>query len=246
MRGRGLRRLKLGAAALTAVLTTVLGVAAAAPASAAAPRATAAAGQPRNPGTTACEGPGNFGAQYLSAAWPGGFTGVPVYSDDPYYNGGKGGYASHCYNYVTNSSGKVVQSGMEWQCVELPNRLYLAKGWISATWHGNGNELYSTAASVGLTNKQPQGSITYLGPGDVISFNGLSGYGHAAVVGAVSGSSITLVNQNTGPSSIFSTGTLNNGSFTLNGWKGYTAVGVIHAPISPPSPTRTFRGTSRT
>jgi hypothetical protein len=36
----------------------------------------------RVPDTTACSGPPDFGAQYLSSAWPGGFTGVPVYSND--------------------------------------------------------------------------------------------------------------------------------------------------------------------
>jgi CHAP domain/WD40-like Beta Propeller Repeat len=207
------RRLVFVAAALAAVL----GAAAAAPAMAA-PAAL------RIPGTTACTGPDDFGAQYLSAAWPGGFAGVPVYSN------GSAGYGSNCYNSVTTPSGTSVQSGMEWQCVELVNRLYLAKGWISSTWHGDGDQLYATAPSVGLTNEQPQGSITYLAPGDVISFNGPIDGGHAAVVSAVSGSAITLVNQNTSSSDTISTGSLVNGSFTLNGWSGYSAIGVIHAP----------------
>jgi hypothetical protein len=176
------------------------------------------------PATTTCTGPGDFGTQYLSSAWPGGFTGVPVHSN------GSATYSSNCYNYVTTPSGKSVKSGMEWQCVELVNRLYLTRGWISTTWNGDGDQLYSTAPSVGLTNEEKQGSITYLAPGDVISFNGPIAGGHAAVVSKVSGSSITLVNQNTPSSSTLSTATFSNGNLVMNGWKGYTPIGVIHAP----------------
>ena len=182
------------------------------------------------PGMATCTGPGDFGAQYLSSTWPGGFTGVPVYSDGS-------GYVSNCYNYVTTPSGKSVESGMEWQCVELVNRLYITKGWISATWTGDGDQLYGTASSVGLTNEQKQGSISSLAPGDVISFNGPIPGGHAAVVSNVSGSSITLVNQNTSSSNTLSTATLSNGSLVMNGWEGYKLIGVIHAPTSSPPGT---------
>jgi hypothetical protein len=175
------------------------------------------------PHTTACTGPGDFGAQYLSSTWPGGFTGVPVYSN------GNDGYVSNCYDSVTTPSGQTVQSGMEWQCVELVNRLYLSKGWISTTWHGNGNQLYDNAPSVGLTNRQPQGSITYLAPGDVISLNGPVAGGHVVIVSAVSAddSSITVVNQNTSAADTVITGTLANGNFTLS---GFSTIGVIHVP----------------
>ncbi len=195
-----------------------------------APAASAATTASALPSATQCSGPGDFGAQYLGSAWPGGFTGVPVYSN------GSATYVSNCYNFVTTPSGKSVESGMEWQCVELVNRLYLTKGWISSTWYGDGDQLYSTASSVGLTNEQRQGSITYLAPGDVISFTGPISGGHAAVVSQVNGSQITLVNQNTSQSSTFSTGTLSNGSLIMNGWAGYSPIGVIHAPTSPPPP----------
>ena len=163
--------------------------------------------------TTACSGPGDFGAQYLSSSWPGGFTGVPVYSDG-------GGAVTNCYNYVTSPvTGTSVQSGMEWQCVELVNRLYLAKGWITSTWHGNGNQMYANAPA--SLAKQPQGSITYLAPGDVISFNSTSiAEGHVAVVAQVSGSSITLVNQNTASSSTLSYATISGGTLTDDGLEG--------------------------
>src|SRR5579862_9951601 len=171
----------------------------------------------------ACSGPGDFGTQYLSSSWPGGFTGVPVYSDG-------GGYVSNCYDYVASPGGASIKAGMEWQFVELVNRLYISRGWISSTWWGNGDQLYFNAP--GNLSKEAQGSISHLAPGDVISFTGpVSGDGgHAAVVSAVSGSSITLVNQNTSSSNTISTGTLSNGSLIMNGWAGYTPIGAIHAP----------------
>jgi surface antigen len=193
--------------------------------------------------TTKCaEQPGDFGTEYWSAAWP-GFTGVPVYSnDDARYKYGTYVAPNSCYNYVTTPSGKSVESGLEWQCVELVNRLYITKGWITTNWSGNGNALYKNASTIGLTSwKQPQGSITYLAPGDVISFD--SGkYGHAAVVSDVKGSAITLVNQNTQRSQTISNGTFANGKFTLNTWKGFTAIGVIHAPVRQSLPAEPTKG----
>jgi len=204
-------------------LATILGLASAVHASAEADGSSV-------PATTVCSGPGDFGTQYLSSTWPGGFTGVPVYSN------GTAGYNSQCDNTAATPSGKVVQSGMEWQDVELVNRLYITMGWINATWPGDGDDLYgANANSVGLTNQQPQGSITYLAPGDVISFSNpaVSG-GRAAIVTQISGAEITLVSQNTTKGSTISTGTLSNAWLFLNGgWPGYTAIGVIHAPLTP-------------
>src|SRR5260370_38593974 len=39
---------------------------------------------------------------------------------------------SHC-----NNTAGLVWSGTEWQCVEMINRLYLTKGWTTATWYVN-------------------------------------------------------------------------------------------------------------
>jgi hypothetical protein len=181
-------------------------------------------------GTTACSGPGDFGSEYLSSAWPGGFSGVPVYSDGSEF-------VSNCYNYATTPSGKSVESGMEWQCVELINRLYISRGWISSTWFGNGDQMYANAPP-GLS-KEHQGSITHVNPGDVLSFSYVDPNlgGHAAVVAQVSGSAITLVNQNTSSSNTLSHATLSGGNIVMSGWAGYTPIGVIHAPASPRSHT---------
>jgi len=143
-------------------------------------------------------------------------------------------------NNVENDAGNEyvngVLSGEEWQCVELVNRLYLTRGWISSNWYGNGDGLYANAPS-NLT-KQPEGSITGMAPGDVISLGdqttgtGDDDGGHAAVVGSVSGDTINIINQNT--PDVYSTATFNPaaGTLAMNGWAGYYPIGVIDAPTS--------------
>jgi hypothetical protein len=183
--------------------------------------------------TTKCAGPGDFGATYLSAAWPGGFTGVPVYSND-YPTGGSN---PTCTNYATTPSGKSVPSGYEWQCVELVNRLYISKGWISARWTGNGNQMYATAPAA--LKKQPQGSIAFLAPGDVVSFNTGHAGGHAAVVSQVTGAAVTFVNENTPKSEVLSTGTLSGGKLAMTGWaKSFAPIGVVHSPLPQKLPAQ--------
>ena len=112
--------------------------------------------------SVACTGPNDFNAEYRSSSWPGGFTGVPVYSN------GTASYVSNCYDTATTPSGKSVETGMEWQCVELVNRLYITKGWISSHWAGDGDDLYATAPKTTAPKpllEQLQRSITYLAPG---------------------------------------------------------------------------------
>lgn len=149
------------------------------------------------------------------SSWLGG-NGVNVYSNGPTAEGP----SPDTYNYVGN-----VQSGIKWQCVELVNRLYLSRGWITARWVGNGNQLYNNAPA--NLAKQPNGSITYISPGDVVTLNN-GGLGHAAVVNSVSGSTVQLINQNT--TAVYSAATYSGGALTMNGWSGYSVQGVIHAP----------------
>ncbi len=61
---------------------------------------------------TTCGDGGNFGTQLLGSSWPGGFAGVPVYS-----NGSNAGFVGGCENSATTPSGKVVTTGTKWQCV---------------------------------------------------------------------------------------------------------------------------------
>jgi hypothetical protein len=158
-----------------------------------------------------------------SPNWLGG-NGVNVYS-----NGGNAGYTSDIYASVATPSGNSVKSGMKWQCVELVNRLYLTKGWISATWHGNGNQLYANAPTSLV--KEANGSVTYLNPGDVIGLDD-GGAGHAGIVDSISGTSVSIVNQNTG--AVYSSATFSKGKIVMNGWADYSVQGVIHAPTANP------------
>ena len=162
--------------------------------------------------------------------------GVDVYSNGP--DQGTGSDCSSTKSYVHG-----VLAGEEWQCVELINRLYLAKGWISSTWFGDGGQpLYDNAP--GSLSKEPNGSVSYLGPGDVITLNEyLNGSfigGHAAIVDNASNQTsgtVNVVSQNSGSTTDATpqrTASLSGGSITyaggVSGPYSYAVVGVIHAP----------------
>lgn len=153
--------------------------------------------------------------------------GVTIYSNGPQVT-----YTPDKPNNTVNG----VVSGEEWQCVELVNRLYLTKGWITSTWKGNGAQLYGNAPS--NLKKEPNGSITYLSPGDVIGFGGGYGnFGHVAIVNAVNGSAVQIASQNT--NSVFDSSlTLQNGWLASPAWTGnyYSIQGVIHHPLDRSQP----------
>lgn len=167
-----------------------------------------------------------WGTQEVAGSgWLNG-SGVPIYSNGP---SAPGGPSPDTYNYINNANGASTQTGIEWQCVELVNRLYIAKGWITSTWTGNGNQLYANAPT-SLT-KQANGSITNLAVGDVLSMSNGSGFGHAAVVNSVSGSSVTIASQNTNVVYDSTSFTISGGTISTT-WSGYSVIGVIHAPTS--------------
>jgi len=158
------------------------------------------------------------------SAWLGG-QGVDVRSNGP--NTGTG---SSCRGYTTNLSASPPQWGNGWQCVELVNRLYMSRGWISGTWTGNGADMYNTAPTT--LSKQPQGSISYIAPGDVVVFgtNFFSGFGHAGVVGTTSGTTGQLYSQNTG-TTVWSL-SLSAESLTAPGVAtAAQIIGVVHRPL---------------
>ena len=167
---------------------------------------------------------GAYGALLLSGSgWLGG-NGVSVYSNCNVDTTGP-------YHYT--SSGVLI--GMEWQCVELVNRLYLTRGWTHATWYGNGSQLYGDAPS--NLKKQPQGQISTLGPGDVVSYSSdADSAGHVAIVNSVTpngsgGFTVGLINQN---APLRTTTTLQNGNLSAP-WSGYAVIGVVHAPTTTPA-----------
>jgi len=130
-------------------------------------------------------------------------------------------------------SAGTVYAGEMYQCVELINRLYLTRGWITGTWWGNGSTLKNNLPST--VTYQSNGSITYLNPGDVITLDD-GGDGHAGVINTVTWNStnndydVQIVNQNT--PDVYSSATLSNKTLTMVGWAGYTVQGVGHHPAS--------------
>ena len=159
------------------------------------------------------------------SAWLGG-DGVDVFS-----NGADDGTGNSCGG-ISNVNGIV--SGYEWQCVELVDRLYLTLGWIDKTWFGNGADMYAEAPS--NLSRQPQGSMSFLSPGDVVSYESPGGVepGHAAIVNTVTPISlgryaVQFVQQN---GYLFTSGILSNGTLTMStAWvSDYPVIGVIHHP----------------
>jgi CHAP domain len=144
-----------------------------------------------------------------------------------------GSQVTYTPNKPNNTVNGIV-SGEEWQCVEMVNRLYLTKGWTTATWTGSGNTLINNMPS-GLT-KENDGSIHSLSPGDVITLDD-GGFGHAGIINTV-GSTIQIVNQNT--TAVYSSASLQSGtSFSagnadidMTGWAGYFVQAVVHHPAT--------------
>jgi len=142
-----------------------------------------------------------------------------------------------------------ITTGPEWQCVELVNRLYVTKGWIKATWPGNGgrsspsarDSMYDEAPS--SLSKQANGSVGYVGPGDVVSINVyhngvFQADGHVLIVNTTStiaSGTFALVSQNGGDASdvvVTSSARLSHGTLTIpaSGAWSYRVIGVVHAP----------------
>lgn len=103
---------------------------------------------------------------------------------------------------VYNLSANPSQYGFGWQCVELVNRLYAARGWYPRLWLGpetnyGAKNLYTYAAQgkyQGLVAKA-NGSGYIPSPGDMIVHSN-GDYGHVAVVDRIEGTSLIAVEQN--------------------------------------------------
>jgi len=197
--------------------------------------------------TAGAEAPGPCGTVLLpTTEWLGG-AGVDVYSNGTYQGTGTdcakpGGVA---YNYVNG-----VKTGQKWQGTELVNRLYLSKGWIKTTWAGSPGSTFYADAPSNLT-KQANGSVSRLGPGDVVDIdifhNGTANGAEVLVVNdsqAASNGTVTTVSQNTGSPSdatVQSDVSISHGTVAApsTGSRTYTVIGVIHSPISSTQPTLT-------
>lgn len=186
-------------------------------------------------------GSGTCGSTLLAGSkWLQGL-GVDIYS-----NGVLQGQGQSCggINYVDGT-----ETGFEWQCTELIDRLYLTRGWINSYWPGNGGDsavgvndsMYDMAPS--SLSKQPNGTISDVAPGDVVSVNeyvngAFQSDGHVFVVntaGVVTSGKVALVSQNFGTASapiLKSAGKLSGGTLTINalGTVTFKVIGVVHAP----------------
>jgi len=171
--------------------------------------------------------PGACGSVLLAgSAWLGGH-GVDVRSNGLYE-----GTGTDCVPRPNNLSyvGRVL-AGEKWQCVELINRLYLTRGWTKVTWSGNaGTDFWDHVPSNLVKFQQAQGSVSYLGPGDVV----ITG-DHALIdndPSPVTSGTVHLVSQNAGNSTNATyqqTGTISGGKVTV-GTSQVQAIGVVHAP----------------
>lgn len=166
----------------------------------------------------------------VASHWLGGH-GVNVRS-----NGSAEGTSNDCSSATSYVNGVV--AGRSWQCAELVNRLYLSRGWIDSTWTGNaGAQMWNNTP--GNLKKQVNGSVSYLGPGDVVDINefhdGKLIGGHVFIVNAkshVTSGTVGLVSQNNSsvpqkPGSLTDSKVLVSGAG--GGWT-YKVIGVIHAP----------------
>lgn len=140
------------------------------------------------------------------------------------------------YSAACKRSVNSVVSGAENQCVELFNRLYLTKGWISSTWSGNGNQLYNIATLPTGFSEKDNTHTTFINPGDAITFDD-GGSGHVVMVDSVSGTGTTktvnVVSQNT--QGVLWTVSWNTSTNTLTQtYLGFTyqVQGIIHRPTS--------------
>ena len=133
-------------------------------------------------GLAAAYGWAPFGSTLVRGTdWFGG-RGVDVRS-----NGGNG-CASGCAVRGTY--------GTKYQCVELVNRFVRTQGWVTSNILGNAHQILDKAPETAFA-KHRAGDGYLPVPGDIVVWSGgSSGYGHVAVVSAVSGGVVTFVEQN--------------------------------------------------
>ncbi len=158
--------------------------------------------------------------------WFGG-QGVPVYKNTYAYPG-----PTSYYPYNDTNGIKV---GVKWQCVELPQRLYTAKGWYSGGFgQAYAYLIYSWAKSqpnlFSVTDNNGSGYVPV--PGDMIIHDhylpGSEDAGHVCVVNYVDNNNVYVVEQNasaTGQATYSRSGT--NGSILARSGFAYI-LGVVH------------------
>lgn len=179
--------------------------------------------------------------------------GVQVYSNgsqagvwDPATQQYDDGYAGkyNCYTLSGGSGGLgcgpgTVPTGIEWQCVELFNRFYMTRGWITSRWTGSGNTLKDLSPLPTGFSVEGATATTYINPGDAITFtDGAPPYysGHVVIVDYVEGTGTTrtvhVVSQNT--QGVLWTVSWDTSTKTMTQTylgKDYLVQAIIHRPV---------------
>jgi len=187
---------------------------------------------------------GTVGAQPASATCytceSGAFGAVQLNASDwlTANGGGVTAYSNGDIGTVSNDySAPAV--GMKWQCVELTQRLYQAKGWHNGFWTGvsSAYQIYDNAAANGLQAHPNNGSYVPV-PGDMIvhSPNANSSAGHVSIIDRISGSTVFAVEQNVAAVAQTSAGRgtymLTNGVLSRSGLS-LPIRGIVHSPSNP-------------
>jgi hypothetical protein len=176
-------------------------------------------GSVSGPGIGAGGGCDALGTVELPAAsWLQGLGGgVPVYSN---------GIACSYFDPVTHP----------YQCVDLVNRLLVAKGWDSGI-RGNATNFWENASTADFDRHVHDSGYTPV-PGDIVVWGGSGAegqYGHVQVVNSVSGSTIQVVQQNTSRGTTMPITMTSSGGIASRSWSdssGYNTQyfkGFLHA-----------------
>lgn len=129
---------------------------------------------------------GNYTHDDLQSASSCGTVMHTYNSIDAKSNGQYQGTGSSCAGYSTY--------GYQYQCVEYVQRYFAKKHGTAPIWYGNAKDLCSSHPSGVSKTSSPKA-------GDAVVF-GWGTYGHTAIVTSVSGSSVSVVEQNSSPSGV--------------------------------------------
>lgn len=136
--------------------------------------------------------------------------------------------------------------GMKWQCVELPQRLYQARGWHNGKFPVSyAYQIYDVAGSMGM-EAHANGSGYVPVPGDMIVMSYDNTAGHVSVVDHVDANTVYVNEQNwdnnTGHGTYNRSG--NNGSSLSRSGTAYSVRGTVHSPNNQSSSINRYPGTN--
>jgi len=175
-----------------------------------------------------------------SNAWMGGL-GVDIHWNSNVCCCGWGSSYTIC-----PSSGQSVYTGCEWQCVELPQRLYTTRGWHCGAWSVSSAYQLFNNASVGTSYNNGSGYVPVSGDLAVwkASLPGSGRAGHVAVVDYVDAYNVYICEENwssTGRAILTRSG-VNGSQLSRSGVADRDFYGVVHntndtlGNLAPPIP----------